>query len=115
PKRPPRKPPPPWKAPPRKPPPWNPPPWKPPPPPWKPPPPPPWPPPPPPWPAAHPACARAIDVMPTKLSNLNFFISQDRYSCVLLRWCIRGILRSFLRVILSPSFEIEEEGLLRES
>src|SRR5882762_1146081 len=82
------------------PPPWNPPAWKP-PPPWKPPPlalappppppacpppPPPNPPPPPPWPlpwpAAHPALARAIDVMPTKLSNFNFFMFQDRDSFV---------------------------------
>src|SRR5437868_9223846 len=72
---------------------WNPaPPWKPPPPrtpppagPARPPPPlcppplkppPPKPPPPPPWPAAHPALARAIDVMPIKLSNFNFFILQ---------------------------------------
>src|SRR6185295_4307782 len=39
-------------------------------------PPPPKPPPPPPWPAAHPALARAIDVMPIKLSNFNFFILQ---------------------------------------
>src|SRR5439155_19865809 len=69
-----------------------------PPPPWKPPPPPPWPPPPPPWAAADPAVARTIDVMPTRLSNLNFFISQHRYSSVLRRWCIRGILRCYLRV-----------------
>src|SRR5256885_15883561 len=39
-------------------------------------PPPPKPPPPPPWPAAHPTLARAIDVMPIKLSNFNFFILQ---------------------------------------
>ena len=36
--------------------------------------------------------------MPTRLSNLNFFIPQDRYSSVLRRWCIRGILRCYLRV-----------------
>src|SRR5438105_13159165 len=68
-------------APPRKPPPRMPPPAGParPPPPLCPPPlkpPPPKPPPPPPWPAAHPALARAIDVMPIKLSNFNFFILQ---------------------------------------
>src|SRR5438552_12237315 len=83
------------------PPPWNPPAWKP-PPPWKlpppalapPPPPPACPPPPPlkppppnppsppPWPAAHPALARAIDVMPAKLSSFNFFILKDRDSSV---------------------------------
>src|SRR5580765_2057073 len=66
---PPRKPPPPRTPPPagpaRPPPPLCPPPLKPPP-----------PKPPPPWPAAHPALARAIDVMPIKLINFNFFILQ---------------------------------------
>src|SRR6266700_155411 len=52
--------------------------------------------------------------MPTRLSNLNFFISQDRYAAVLEPWRIRGILRSFLRVIVTPSVEMKEEGLLRE-
>src|SRR6266403_2843192 len=85
------------------PPPWNPPAWKPPPPALAPPPPacppppplkppPPNPPPPPPWPAAHPALARAIDVMPTKLSNFNFFMFQDRDSFVSGPLRIRGIL-----------------------
>src|SRR6266404_7769739 len=76
------------------PPPRKPPPWKPPPPPKCPPPPkpPPCPPPPPPWPAAHPALVRAIDVMPTKLSNFNFFIFQHRDSSVSRPLRIRGIL-----------------------
>ena len=69
------------------PPPRNAPPWKPAPPrvttlPPNPPPPPDPPSPPPPWPAAHPALARAIDVMPTKLSSFNFFTLQDRDSSV---------------------------------
>src|SRR6266404_3254922 len=61
-----------WKPPPRKPPPTGP--ARPPPPPTRPPP--PKPPPPPPWGPAHAAKVSAIDVMPTRLSNLNFFILQ---------------------------------------
>src|SRR5258705_5937973 len=83
---PPRKPPPPRTPPPagpaRPPPPLCPPPLK---------PPPPKPPPPPPWPAANPALARAIDVMPIKLSNFNFFILQDRYASVSQPLRMRGI------------------------
>src|SRR4029077_12426311 len=72
----------------------NAPPWKLLPPKWPPPrkPPPPNPPPPPPWPAAQPALARAIDVMPTKLSNFNFFIFQHRASSFSLPLRVRGVL-----------------------
>ncbi len=49
-------------------------------------------PPPPPWPAAHPALARAIDVMPTKLSNFNLFTFQDRDSSVSRPLRVRRIL-----------------------
>ena len=48
--------------------------------------------PPPPWPAAHPALARAIDVMPTKLSSFNFFILQDRDSSVSRPLRVSGVL-----------------------
>src|SRR6266403_6330722 len=73
-----------WKPPPRKPPPPPTGPARPPPPPTWPPlkPPPPKPPPPPPWGPAHAAEVSAIDVMPTRLSNLNFFILKDRYASV---------------------------------
>src|SRR5437868_9845502 len=57
---------------------------------------PPWPPPPPP--RAHPAGVRTINVMPTKLSNVNFFIFQDRHSSVLRPLRIGGILRCHARV-----------------
>src|SRR5206468_9267985 len=83
--------------PPRGPPPPPPPPWPPPPPPPKPPPPPP---PPPPW--AHPALAKAIDVMPTKLSNLNVFIFQDRDSSVSRPLRVGGILWCHVRGMLLP-------------
>jgi hypothetical protein len=36
--------------------------------------------------------------MPTRLSNLNFFIIQDRSSSVLRRWHVGGIFRCHLRV-----------------
>jgi hypothetical protein len=52
------------------------------------------------------------DVIATKLSNLNFFIPQDRHSSVLEPCRVRGILRSSVRVILTPSFEMEK-GRLR--
>jgi hypothetical protein len=47
-----------------------------------------------------------------KLSNLNFLISHDRYAAVLEPRRISGILRSSVRVILTPSFEMEK-GRLR--
>src|SRR5438874_7163722 len=47
--------------------------------------------------------------MPTKLSNLNFFISQDRYFSVLEPWRIRGISRCHLRVDFQSL--LREEGL----
>src|SRR5207302_2634870 len=106
------------------PPPWNPPAWKP-PPPWKLPPPPacppppplkpppPNPPPPPPWPAAHPALARAIDVMPTKLSNFNLFIFQHRDSSVSRPLRVRGVLWCRGRVALGSCFRGRFPGTLR--
>ena len=49
----------------------------------------------------------------TKLSNLNFFIPQHRHSSVLEPRRVRGILRSSVGVILTPSFELEKEGFGR--
>src|SRR6266446_5127201 len=61
-------------------------------------PPPPNPPPPPPWPAAHPALARAIEVMPTRLSNFNFFMFQDHDSSVSRPLRASGILWCYVRI-----------------
>ena len=88
---PPRKPPPPPKCPPPKPPPWP-------------------PPPPPPWPAAHPGCVKAIDVMPIKLNNVNFFIPKDRYSSVSWLGRVRGILRCHVRVAACSLFRVRPPG-----
>src|SRR6266403_1158685 len=76
-------------------------------------PPPPNPPPPPPWPAAHPMLARAIEVMPTKLSNLNLFIFQDRDSFVSRPLRVRGILWCRGRVALASCFRGRLPGSLR--
>jgi hypothetical protein len=46
-------------------------------------------------------------VMPTMLSNLNFFISNARLSLVTQPRRVRGILRCHIRVMLAPSFESE--------
>lgn len=72
-------------------------------------PPPKWAPPPkcaPPPPRADATSIRAIDMIPTRLSNVNFFMSQDRYLFVQSPWRVRGILECYLRVAASSLFRV---------
>jgi hypothetical protein len=60
----------------------------------------------PPPPRANATSMRAIDVIPTRVSNVNCFISQDRYSLVQSPWCVRGILDCYLRVAAGSLFRV---------
>src|SRR6266446_4048092 len=50
--------------------------------------------------------------MPIKLSNINFFISKDRYSSVSRLGRFRGILRCHVRVAASSLFRVRPPGRL---
>src|SRR5947199_1316777 len=61
---------------------------------------------PPSWPAAQPAWARAIDVMPIKLRNVNLFISENRGCRPSRLLHVGGIFRCHVRVMLAPYFGV---------